>query len=519
MNVLRLLSLAVAIIGVAEFSHAQSMQPAVFVTNNVSDEITSFTVNNDGSLNRIGNFVTGEGPQAISLSPDGQYLAVGHGTISPTTEELRIFRVNSDATLSHLITRLVPDSPLDVQWNSDRILTVAHTDVPSSVILFDYDGAANTLSQVDIEGSGDFTTSLDIARDGSLLFAQASFSNRISSFGVDASGDATLIDAHSMGSNFAVAIKATNDGNFLYGAGGISGDDRRIFGYSVDANGQIDDLPAGSYTSPGISPKVLGVTADDQVLVAGHGNDSTIRSFLRDTITGDLTATPHVFDVGSQGTLGDLQVMGDLMFVTDESTVNDGVKGLYSFRINADGSFTQLGPLVDTLGTRPEYIAAWEGLATTLACDFDGNTTCDLVDLNALLAEGPIAPGVPVTVGVNDHLDINQDGVLDLNDRDQWLTEAATENGLASPYKLGDADLNGTVDAADFIAWNDNKFSATLQWDNGDFTGDGFNDASDFVAWNANKFTSSDVVVGVPEPATFTIVWLTLLAVRARRRR
>src|SRR5688572_17419699 len=106
---------------------AQSIQPAVFVTNNVGDSVTSFTVNPDGSLSRVAAFPAGDGPQTTSLSPDGRFLAVANGTIATTVEELRIFEVNPDATLALRLTTTVPDSPLDVQWTSNAHLDVTQT--------------------------------------------------------------------------------------------------------------------------------------------------------------------------------------------------------------------------------------------------------------------------------------------------------------------------------------------------------------------------------------------------------
>lgn len=489
----------------AHFAAAQSIEPAIFVTNNVGDTVTSLVINSDGSLNFVDTFVTGESPQAISLSPNGRFLAVGHGTISSTTEELRIFEVNSDATLTPRLTTLVPDSPLDALWLSDTILAVPETDFSASTIrTYAFDDGANSLTQVDIAATGGFATSLTKSADGQQLFTNDSFGS-ITSLSVDAAGQMSIVETQSTGGLFAVDIDLTPDGNFLYGSGGISNGGNSILAYSVDAAGMLELVNGSPFTSPGESPKVTDVTPDNTILVAGHGTDATIWSFLRDRTSGALTATNHMFDVGSQGTLGDLTIMGDLMFVTDESTAGDGIAGVYSFRINADGSFTQLGPIVDTQGTRPEYIAAWPG--TLVPCDFDDDSDCDLDDLNALLAEGPIDAGVPAT-GANQQFDLDGDGQIDLDDLDEWLAVAAVENGLASPYKRGDADLDGNVNGADFLAWNAAKFTNTLQWDHGDFNGDGVANGADFLLWNANKFTSSDQVATVPEPAG---VWINLV--------
>ena len=497
--------------------NAQSTEPAIFVTNNVGDSVTSLIVNSDGSLSFVNTFVTGEGPQAISLSPNGRFLAVGHGTISSTTEELRIFEVNADATLTPRLTTLVPDSPLDALWLSDTILVVPETDISNSTIrTYAFDDSLNTLTQVDLEPTGGFATNLTKSADGQRLLANDSF-GAVFSMDVDAGGQITLVDSVSTGSLFALDVHLTNDASFVYSSGGISGGGNAILAHRLDAGGMLTPVVGSPFTSPGESPKVTDVTGDDQILVAGHGTDATIWSFARDLATGALTSTGNVFDVGDQGTLGDLAIMDDLMFVTDESTINDGVAGVYSFRINADGSFTQLGPLVDTQGTRPEYIATWPGL-TIIECDFDADLDCDIDDLNALLGEGPIDGGVPVTVGVNDQFDLTGDDIIDLADLSQWLGSAADENGLGSPYKQGDADLNGTVDGNDFVAWNANKFTSSLLWDEGNFNGDAEIDGGDFLLWNANKFTSSDAVLSVPEPVAMFHIALGCLVLVSRRR-
>ncbi len=358
------LALATAVFGTSA-ALGQSLTPAVFVTNNVGDSVTSFRVQSDGTLSRVGVFPSGEGPQTISLSPNGRHLAVANGTISSTVEELRIFEVNSDATLTHRLTTTVPDSPLDVQWLNDSILAVTETNVGGNnhALTFRYDDVLNNLQAIDSEFTGSFSTQLATTRDGSLLYANNTLGgSSIFALEVTPNGQLSLIENQSTSPFFGVGITATHDGNFLYGAGGISGSGDVIFGYSISATGALDPLSPFTFSSPGSSPKVLAFTGDDRIMVAGHGTDATFWSFLRDPSTGQLTATSHMFDVGLQGTLGDLQIMGDLLFVTDESTSLDGMAGVYSFRIGPDGSFTQLGDIQETLGTRPEYIATWVGV-------------------------------------------------------------------------------------------------------------------------------------------------------------
>ena len=75
---------------------------------------------------------------------------------------------------------------------------------------------------------------------------------------------------------------------------------------------------------------------------------------------------------------------------------------------------------------------------------------------------------------------------------------------------MGDADLDGNVDAEDFLVWNNNKFLETDAWCSGDFDGSGFVDGGDFFVWNANKFMSA-TPPAVPEPASLALLMVALL--------
>jgi hypothetical protein len=157
--------------------------------------------------------------------------------------------------------------------------------------------------------------------------------------------------------------------------------------------------------------------------------------------------------------------------------------------------------------------------SASINCDFDSNTACDIDDLNALLAKGPVASGVTVTIGVNDQFDLNADGILDNTDVDLWLSDAGSVNGFASAYKRGDGNLDGVVDGLDFILWNGSKFTSSLRWDHGEFNGDGVVDGLDFIVWNGNKFTSSDGLTAVPEPGPCLWFAVALLCAAGRARK
>ena len=394
----------------ASSSFGQSALPAVFVTNNVGDSVAAFTVNEDGSVKFVEAVATGESPQTIALSPDGRFIAVAHGTASETFEELRIYEVNSDATLFEVALELIPDSPLNARWLSQELLAVTETSLtgPNHLITYRFDREDASIIPVDLQFVGDFSYSIASSRDGSLAFVNNTFGDRsISAIAVEPNGELQLIENEITTPVFAIDIEASSDGKYLYGAGGISGSGREIIAFEIEQDGTLSPIQGAQ--SPGQSPKVIALTGDGNILVAGHGSDSTVQSFLRDPKSGTIMPSGFFYDVGSQGNLGDLVITGNRMFVTDESTSDDGLRGLLSFDIQTDGSFVQNGSIVDTQGARPEYIAVWPGKQPFILGDINRDGVVDLLDVPVfldLLTSGKFQP----------EADINQDGTVNLLD-------------------------------------------------------------------------------------------------------
>lgn len=137
--------------------------------------------------------------------------------------------------------------------------------------------------------------------------------------------------------------------------------------------------------------------------------------------------------------------------------------------------------------------------------DFNGDGAFDCADIDTLIEA--IVTGNP-----DPRFDLNADGMLDLDDRDVWLSEAgAAQLTSGNAYLLGDATLDGIVDGNDFLAWNAHKFQPTAAWCQADFNADGVTDGLDFVLWNQNKFTSAaarQTDSQVPEPAATAVLIL-----------
>ena len=394
---------------------AQPDAAAVFVANNgnLEGSVTSFTLDDAGVPTLVQKLITGvddepgTNPQCLDVSPDGRFLATGHGTGANDVEQLTIIEVHADATLTTAGVFQTTDSPLSLAWVDDDFLAVAHTDLgaPNEVLLYRYDREANTLTLVESENAGQFLTTLAVNRGTRTVYANDSTGNQVFAFHVDDEGSLASLGATSSGGYYPLGIELSPTGAFLYGGGGISGGGDKIVGFGVARDQSLTLLAGSPFVSPGESPKGFSFSSDGSLLFVQHGTDATIRSMSVDRETGNLANTGFGFDVGFQGTLGGTDVLGDWLFVTDESTIFDDTRGLYSFTYADTGQLTPNGPIVDTLGITPESVVAWA--PSSCAADFNGDGNLDILDFVAL--QGAFVDGDPSA-------DINGDGELNILD-------------------------------------------------------------------------------------------------------
>ena len=140
-------------------------------------------------------------------------------------------------------------------------------------------------------------------------------------------------------------------------------------------------------------------------------------------------------------------------------------------------------------------------VAPGLLGDFDADSMLTAIDIDLLSAE--------VSSESNSvACDVNSDGLVDGLDRTTWIQELAGT-------QLGDADLNGSVDFADFLALS-NSFGGDGGWAAGDFDGNGSVAFADFLALSDNFGTSASAEVSaVPEPSA---CWLFILGLAVMSR-
>lgn len=210
--------------------------------------------------------------------------------------------------------------------------------------------------------------------------------------------------------------------------------------------------------------------------------------------------------------------------------VSDTQQWLDSLDFNADLDAMRL-----EMAWRIEILAPIDGVLTSLVpCDFNGDASCDVFDMNQLFTQVDLVAGVPSDLN-SEKFDLTGDNTINQSDISRWLSAAATHNGYGSLSRRGDSDgLGGIfpdtrdVDVTDFNALATN-FNPTGDgdptngpfWHEGNFDGDDV-DITDFNFLAINFApTGYGATSAVPEPSTLVLLFLgsTATGIFFRRKR
>lgn len=284
--------------------------------------------------------------------------------------------------------------------------------------------------------------------------------------------------------------------------------------YLVQITGQVNDFakPALSSTDASITLKPTddGYLVDFGTVLLSNGPFSTNLQLLNQVVApaDDLTGS-WMLDTGSFSVTGfeDFDALSPGASL-EELTI--------SLAAEAEGEF--MGSL--TLNPRSEnetgysesidsVVISFQALIQSgIFGDFDKDGQLRAADIDLLSAAIASGENAPV-------FDVDGSSTLDALDIAFWVTE------IKGSF-LGDTDLNGNVEFADFLALSKN-FGQPGGWADGDFDGDGDIAFADFLALSTNFGAMSEATAAAPEPDGKTALLFAFLGIgilgHARRRR
>jgi hypothetical protein len=141
--------------------------------------------------------------------------------------------------------------------------------------------------------------------------------------------------------------------------------------------------------------------------------------------------------------------------------------------------------------------------------DFDGDGILGAADIDDLTAQSAGSLNPPA-------YDLNADSLVNQADVEVWIKD------LLHSW-VGDADLNGQFDSSDLVsilAAGTYEADVNAVWTTGDFSGDARANSADLVAALADggyELGPRAATASVPEPATLTLLTLSLLVLATRR--
>jgi 6-phosphogluconolactonase (cycloisomerase 2 family) len=301
-------------------------QKAFLATNNDSfrrpNSVSTYAIQADGSLLRIGQFATGGTGGGNSGDPSGQGIGFITTTRIVVTPDNRfVFATNApDNTVSGFsvdpntgILTLIPGSPFPTGGNA-------------------------------CQGMG-----LAVSPTAPFLYAMNTCSRDISSFKIGNDGTLTLIGTGTSTGAEGEDVKVTSDGHFL--AVSLSGFQLGAAMFKIGSEGDLTPVPGSPFAgSPGFAGSLETNCSGDQLFVLNDGSPSSIDVF-HVAADGSLSLTPQSsFQIPIPPTAGGevsmyLSPDGNSLFVGDVFSFAS------SFHMASDGSLTLESSFVPANGT------------------------------------------------------------------------------------------------------------------------------------------------------------------------
>ena len=273
---------------------------------------------------------------------------------------------------------------------------------------------------------------------------------------------------------------------------------------AIDANDQLHAAWINLRDDPQFADVRYGTLVDDewQIETIAELDNVDMGFFGARKLVGldiDSKGNPHLA-IGDQNEVSYLTREADGPWQESAVVETDGdlLNGLVVLRLDSDDNpgiaFWQP---VGVQGLGIVSLAIGSSPSVDLLGDFDGDGELTVNDIDLLSAN--FRTDDPA-------FDLNGDGGVGLGDYSLWVDDLAT-------VLRGDANLDGIVDFADFLALTGNFDNRNGGWAEGNFDGQGGVGFPDFLLL-ADNFgqTAAGATASVPEPSASHTVWLVSVA-------
>lgn len=347
--------------GAALTAHAR----AAYVINGNDDDISQFTLDDEGTLTPLGdaNPATGDFPVAIAAHPTGDYFYVANAGDNTVSQFRRVTSPLLDYETNELS---LIQAPVAVDLGPAAL--AVH---PSGNFLYVVSRQNQTISVYNLETNGEIQDNNGV--------------------GVYTPDDPNLVDQDQVGVLAPVALTIDPTGRFLWVVNDNAPGFLTLF-HIDESDGSLTRIDAASQFA-GEQPQAIAVSAGGETLYVASSGTNEVLSY---SVAGDGAPTAGPTEAGGQGMVNLLvSPMHNVLYVVNQ----------------VDSSVAWLGAangVIPSTGTAPRGIAMLPGerhlLVTNLASA--NLTRFSVAQDGALTAEDTVATGVgPQGVAVSGYTD------------------------------------------------------------------------------------------------------------------
>ncbi len=444
-------------------------------------------------MHTLGTLFVGErAPEANSVSANGVVVVGYSGTPQHTNEAFRWTEADGMVGIGDLPGGINNSSASSVSADGSVIVGTSHSALGTEAFRWTQESGMQGLGG--LAGGNFYSNAYDVSADGSVVTGSSrNIEGNEEAYRWTESGGMQGLGHLPGGDPNSNSYGISSDGSTIVG-NSLSALGTEAFRWTQESGMQgLGDLPGGAYHG------VAFASSSDGSIVVGHsvGDTGGDEAFIWDADHGmrnlqEVLETDYGMDLPA-------------WTLTTANSISDDGKTIVGAGSNPAGQYqgwiAQLGP--------------W--------CDFNGNSVCNVSDIDLMFQQGDLVAGVAATVAT-EKFDLNSDNTINQQDIDVWLDVAATKNGYGSPYLRGDTDGLGAVfpDSRDVDLADYNNLASYFDptgslgphpWDHGNFDGDGDVDLADYNTLAGNFHPAGYGAAAVPEPAAVVLVLAGLLAV------